>query len=177
MTFWAQILNISSAIACVTRIHQEIGIFLLFLLILIYTSEMPLTSWHIHGHSTDACVHHQLIAAVLWVLSKWYVWIPIISWKRAIKGQAWKLLLVIPVILLLVRYFYRLFPNERSWIRHRHTETPMVFIFMNLFGVPFKHTSSPIHQKIIIGGSKRGRQGRAPQGSKFFHFDAVFGKK
>ena len=28
-----------------------------------------------------------------------------------------------------------------------------------------------------IGGSKGGRQGRAPPGSKFFHFHAVFGKK
>ena len=31
---------------------------------------------------------------------------------------------------------------------------------------------------IPIGGSKGGRQGRAPPwGSKFFHFHAVFGKK
>ena len=31
---------------------------------------------------------------------------------------------------------------------------------------------------LIIGGSKGGRQGRAPPwGSKFFHFHAVFGKK
>ena len=29
----------------------------------------------------------------------------------------------------------------------------------------------------FIGGSKWGRQGRAPRGSKFFHFHAVFSKK
>ena len=28
----------------------------------------------------------------------------------------------------------------------------------------------------FIGGSKGARQGRAPPGSKFFHFHAVFGK-
>ena len=54
-------MNNSLLIACTTNSHQENTIFVSIYYILVSTSEMALIGLVKLGHSTDACLYHQLI--------------------------------------------------------------------------------------------------------------------
>ena len=57
------------------------------------------------------------------------------------------------------------YSNKKVTISKKN-KTKILYLFSNSFHFMF----------LIIGGSKGGRQGHTPGGSKFFHFHAVFSK-
>ena len=83
-----------------------------------------------------------------------------------------------PPMLYAIRWIVQYHPQSKVMVcwRTERSHSQLVDIF------PF-HTNCTNQKSIFvmitsnIGGSKGGRQGRAPpRGSKFFHFHAVFGK-